>query len=79
MDVDAPDGAAASLSDLEEDFEPHDSGLDLEELPDADEWKSFDEEQDRDTPISREEMCKELDEMMDADQESSLWDVRTYI
>jgi hypothetical protein len=77
MDVDAPNGAAASLSDLEEDFKPHVSRLDLEEIPDADEWKSFDEEQDHDTPISHEEMRKELDEMMDADQQSSLWDSHT--
>jgi hypothetical protein len=80
MDVDAPDdGAAASLSDVEDASKPHKGGLDLEELLDPDEWKFFDEEQDHDTPISREEMWKELDEMMDADQGSLLWDVCTYI
>jgi hypothetical protein len=80
MDINIPDnGTTASLSNLKNAFKPYKGGLDLEELPDADKWKFFDEEQDHDMPISCEEMQKELNEMMDADQESSLWDVCTYI
>ncbi|KAJ7860177.1 hypothetical protein B0H13DRAFT_2672123, partial [Mycena leptocephala] len=39
-----------------------------------DEWKSFDEEEDQEVPISREEMIEELNQMLGLDEEAALWD-----
>ena len=58
-------------SDSENDY----GGLELDEL-EADEWADFDEGVDIDIPISREEMVRELEEMLDADEEGALWDNR---
>jgi hypothetical protein len=41
-----------------------------------DEWKSFDEEEDQEVPISREEMIEELNQMLGLDKEAALWDFR---
>ncbi|KAF7358774.1 hypothetical protein MSAN_01216400 [Mycena sanguinolenta] len=64
------------LSKLGSDSEHGCDGLELDELLD-DEWQDFDEEEDQDT--SRDEMLRELEEMLDADEEAALWDILTVI
>ncbi|KAJ6556271.1 hypothetical protein B0H19DRAFT_1071383 [Mycena capillaripes] len=73
MDVDPP-GDNMSLSDSDSDGD--DGGLDLDELPDVGAWKAFDEQEDQEEPITREEMERELEEMLSADEEAELWDHR---
>lgn len=45
---------------------------------DIEPWSGFDEFLDVDTPVSLEDMMKQLDEMMGPDNEANLWDVREY-
>ncbi|KAF7345179.1 hypothetical protein MSAN_01894200 [Mycena sanguinolenta] len=66
------------LSSVGSDSENDYGGLELDEL-EANEWADFDEEADYDIPISREEMVRELEEMLDADEEGALWDNRNGI
>ncbi|KAF7372933.1 hypothetical protein MSAN_00500000 [Mycena sanguinolenta] len=66
------------LSSVGSDSENDYGGLELDEL-EADEWADFDEEADYDIPISHEEMVRELEEMLDADEEGALWDNRNEI
>ncbi|KAJ6473862.1 hypothetical protein C8R45DRAFT_1217521, partial [Mycena sanguinolenta] len=61
-------------SNLASDSDHEYDGLDLDELSD-DEWEKFDENEDQDVPFSREDMVRELEEMLDADEEAALWDV----
>jgi hypothetical protein len=42
-----------------------------------DEWLAFDEGEERDDFNSREEMVPGLEEMLSAEDEADLWDVRT--
>jgi hypothetical protein len=84
------DSPAAEPDDISMDFDevPIDSSdydssqhesSDSESEPDpsvpADEWKSFDEDEDQEVPISREEMI-ELNQMLRLDEEAALWDIR---
>ncbi|KAF7378176.1 hypothetical protein MSAN_00242100 [Mycena sanguinolenta] len=62
-----------TLSGLESDSDHGYDGLDLDDLSDH-EWDDFDEDQD--IPLTREEMLRELEEMLDADEEAALWDIR---
>jgi hypothetical protein len=39
-------------------------------------WSGFDEVQDADRPLSREEMIVQLEEMIGPDQEADLWAMR---
>jgi hypothetical protein len=48
-------------------------------LEDEDEWICFDEDLEHDIPKSLEEMQKELDEMLFADEEEDLWEIRMFI
>jgi hypothetical protein len=43
-----------------------------------DEWRSFNEDEDQEVPISREEMIEELNQMLGLDEEAALWDFRAY-
>ncbi|KAJ7187057.1 hypothetical protein C8R46DRAFT_1025000 [Mycena filopes] len=61
-----------SMSDAEE------SDVSDLELDEDDEWDDFDEEQDRVDVVSREEMIRELEEMLGPDEEAELWDIRAY-
>ncbi|KAJ7506447.1 hypothetical protein B0H11DRAFT_2219815 [Mycena galericulata] len=79
---DASDSASehGSLMDVDiEDEEPDVNPHLLNEANAAeidDEWRGFDEFQDVDIPISREEMICQLDEMIMPDKEERLWDIR---
>ncbi|KAJ7045032.1 hypothetical protein C8F04DRAFT_1174023 [Mycena alexandri] len=53
------------MSDPESEFEPDEN----------DEWNVFDEDKDRIDVVSREEMMRELDEMIAPDEDAESWDV----
>jgi len=61
MDIDADSESEASDAQSMSDSELND-------------WRSFDEQEDQEVPISREDMIKELDEMLGPDEEAVLWD-----
>ena len=77
MDLDPQSDDTVSSAGSEADHEY--GGLYLDDPLDAEEWRDFDEEEDQDVPTSREEMLRELEEMLDADEEAALWDIREYI
>ncbi|KAJ7688114.1 hypothetical protein B0H17DRAFT_1135769 [Mycena rosella] len=78
MDVDADHWFATSHSEstFDSDSAPE---SEFEELPDVDEWKAFDEAEDNEIPISREEMIQELEDMLGPDEEAELWDCRNQV
>jgi hypothetical protein len=87
------DSAAAEPDDISMDFdeapidssdydssqhESSDSESEHDPSVPADEWRSFDEDEDQEVPISREEMIEELNQMLGLDEEAALWDFRAY-
>ncbi|KAJ6559292.1 hypothetical protein B0H10DRAFT_1966999 [Mycena sp. CBHHK59/15] len=52
---------------------------DFEEDSELDKWSTFDEQIDKDTPMSFEDMMKELEDMLGPDEEAKLWDSRNEI
>jgi hypothetical protein len=79
MEVDMP-AQMVTYSDLDSESELDDieHGLDLDELSDADDWKDFDEVSDVEEPLTREEMVRQLEEILGSDEEGALWDRRAY-
>ncbi|KAJ7827294.1 hypothetical protein B0H13DRAFT_2373944 [Mycena leptocephala] len=88
------DSAAAEPDDISMDFdeapidsldydssqhESSDSESEHDPSVPADEWRSFDEDEDQEVPISREEMIEELNQMLGLDEEAALWDFRNKI
>lgn len=79
MDVDPPsDNPSLSECESDSELEDYEGGLYLDELPELDEWKAFDEERDQEEPLSRDEMMRGLEEMLEGDDEAALWDPRAY-
>ncbi|KAF7374016.1 hypothetical protein MSAN_00282000 [Mycena sanguinolenta] len=81
MEVDIEDGGA---SDSDSESQSHSGGDAFNSLaPEPDEdfevdvWRQFDEELDIDQPLSREDMVRELEEMLAPDQEAELWAIRS--
>ncbi|KAJ7215472.1 hypothetical protein GGX14DRAFT_391900 [Mycena pura] len=73
MDVDSTAPEQIEPSPLAENPHPLPTDVDIEP------WSGFDEFLDVDTPVSLEEMVKQLDEMMGPDNEAELWDVRNHV
>jgi hypothetical protein len=48
-------------------------------LEEEDEWLKFDEGEERDEYVSREEMDRELEEMLGSDEEAELWEYSAYL
>ena len=73
--------AEAEDDDMEIDEDDVDSlGSDVEsefELDEEDQWMEFDEGEARDVYTSREEMERELKEMLNPDEEAALWEIST--
>lgn len=53
-------------------------GLEDFDLERGDDWVGFDEEQDQEDPKSLKDMERELDEMLFADEEKELWELRRF-
>ncbi|KAK7038515.1 hypothetical protein R3P38DRAFT_2906334 [Favolaschia claudopus] len=84
MDIDRASTLSTSPdADIEFDSdsgsEGSDSGLDSENSCGMDDWGNFDETEDMNTPMTREEMIRELEEMLDEEEEGDLWDIRMAI
>ncbi|KAJ7131579.1 hypothetical protein C8R43DRAFT_1133792 [Mycena crocata] len=70
------DGIPMPETDIEN-LSTLDSTPDLDSVLDPDdEWKMFDEQEDREVPLTRDEMVAELEEMLGPDEEVALWECR---
>jgi len=85
MDVDEDDTSSDNTSDSDSDLEYHAAGYpgyfnslapEEEEEFELDGWSGFDEVLDTDNPITREEMIRQLEEMVAPGQEAELWAIR---
>ncbi|KAF7335395.1 hypothetical protein MVEN_02192100 [Mycena venus] len=70
MDIDEDDSDSDDSDPLASECET------VLELGEEDEWLAFDEGEERQECANREEMARELEQMLDAEDEAVLWDIR---